>query len=63
MEPAVFTFHDLWSMFLALCAAICTISAAVVIVAKVIEHFKQPNIDQDRRIKELEESIVKITSG
>ena len=60
MGPAVFTFHDLWTMFLTLCAAICTSSAAVVIVVKVIEHFKQPNKDQDRRIEELEESIRQI---
>ena len=60
MEPAVFTLHDLWTMFLTICGAICTVAAAAVIVIKIIEHFKKPNKTQDERIDALESSVDKI---
>lgn len=60
MEPVVFTMKDLFSLMLAACGAIVTISAAMVAIAKIVEKIKKPNIDQDKRISDLEESIKKI---
>lgn len=57
---AMFTLQDIWSMFLAFCGAICTISAAVVIVMKIVEKIKKPNKDQNDRIEKLEKSMEKI---
>ena len=60
MEPVVFTMKDLFNLMLAVCGAIVTISAAMVAIARIIEKIKKPNIDQDKRIKDLEDSIKKI---
>ena len=57
---AMFTLQDMWSMFLAFCGAICTISAAVVIIVKLIERIKKPNKDQNERIDKLEKSVDKL---
>lgn len=59
-EPVMFTIHDLWTIFLALCGAICTVSAAAVIIIKVVEKVKQPNKEQNVRIENLENAVEKI---
>ena len=57
---AMFMLQDMWSMFLAFCGAICTISAAVVIVIKIVEKIRKPNKDQNDRIEKLEKSVEKM---
>lgn len=56
-DPIMFTPHDLWNIFLAICGAITATAAAFVVVLKVIDFFRKPNKEQDRRISSLEERV------
>lgn len=56
-DPIMFTPHDLWNIFLAICGAITATAAAFVVILKVIDFFRKPNREQDRRISSLEERV------
>lgn len=59
-QPMMFTLSDIWTLIIAFCGAIVTISAAVVVITKIVERMKLPNKEQNERIEALEESIKKI---
>ena len=56
-NPIMLSPHDLFNLFLAACGAIVAVAAAVTVIIKVVEHFKQPNKMQDQRIAGLEEDV------
>ena len=60
MQPVMFSLSDIWTLLLAFCGAIVTISAAVVVITKIIERMKLPNKEQNERIEALEKSIKEI---
>lgn len=60
MQPVMFSLSDIWTLLLAFCGAIVTISAAVVVITKIIERMKLPNKEQNERIDALEKSIKEI---
>ena len=51
---------DIYHIVLAVCGAIVTVSAAVAIVSKIISKVKEPNEEQNKRIKKLEEDVSNI---
>ena len=59
-NPIMLSPHDLFNLFLAACGAIVAVAAAVTVIIKVVEHFKQPNKMQDQRIAGLEEDVKEI---
>ena len=52
-----FTISEAWTVILAICGGIVTISAAVGVALKIIHHFKKPNLRQDERLDALEERV------
>jgi len=56
-DPILFTPHDLWNVFLAICGAITATAAAFVVILKVVDYFRKPNRDQNIRITKLEERV------
>lgn len=48
---------ELWSVVLAVCGAIITISGAIAIIVNFVQKVKEPNKRQDKRIEALELSI------
>ncbi|MBQ9567646.1 MAG: hypothetical protein IJR31_06180 [Lachnospiraceae bacterium] len=59
-NPIMLTPHDVWNIVMAVCGGIVAISAAVVVILKVIDHFKAPDKKQDERIKTLEKEVEEI---
>ncbi|MBR1523929.1 MAG: hypothetical protein IJ641_05695 [Lachnospiraceae bacterium] len=56
-DPIMLTPHDLANIFLAICGAIVAVAAAVGVIIKIIDHFKEPDKKQDERITKLEEDV------
>lgn len=56
-EPIGITPAELWSVVLAVCGAIITISGAIAIIVNFVQKAKEPNKRQDKRIEALELSI------
>lgn len=56
-EPIGITPAELWSVVLAVCGAIITISGAIAIIVNFVQKAKEPNKRQDERIEALELSI------
>lgn len=48
---------DLISIFLGICAAIVSISAATTVIIKIIQHAKAPDKKQDERLDALERKV------
>ena len=48
---------DIISMFLGICAAIVSISAATTVIIKFIQHAKAPDKKQDERLDALEKEV------
>ena len=59
-EAIVFTPQDIFNVIIAVCGAIITISGAVAVIVKFVEHSKEPNKKQDERISALEADVKKI---
>lgn len=56
-DPIMVSPHEIFSIFLAICGAIITISAAAAIIIKIIGHFKEPDKKQNDRITQLESDV------
>lgn len=56
-EPIGITPAELWSVVLAVCGAIITISGAIAVIVNFVQKAKEPNKRQDERIEALELSI------
>ena len=56
-EPIGLTPNDLIAMFLWLCGTIVAVSAAVTVIVKLVQKAKQPNLNQNQRLDELEKKI------
>lgn len=56
-EPIMLSPHDLFTMFLAICVAITTVSAAMAVLTKLIQKMRQPEKSQNERIDELERVV------
>ena len=56
------TLSQLWQVVLAICAGIITISGAITVIIKVVHKLKQPEVDQNKKITELEKEIAKINA-
>ena len=48
---------DIITMFLGICAAIVSISAATTVIVKLIQHAKAPDRKQNERLDELEKKV------
>ena len=59
-NPIMLTPSDLFSMVLAVCGAIITVSAAMAVISKIISKAKEPNIEQNKRIDSLENDVKEI---
>ena len=56
-EPIGITPAELWSVVLAVCGAIITISGAIAVIVNFVQKAKEPNKRQDERIEALELNI------
>ena len=56
-KPICITPVELWSVVLAVCGAIITISGAIAVIVNCVRKAKEPNKRQDERIEALELSI------
>lgn len=56
-QPIMLSPHDLFTMFLAICVAITTVSAAMAVLTKLIQKMKQPEKSQNERLDELEKIV------
>lgn len=56
-EPIGITPAELWSIVLAVCGAIITISGAIAVIVNFVQKAKEPNKRQDERIEALELNI------
>ena len=56
-NPIMITPADIISMFLGICAAIVSISAATTVIIKFIQHAKAPDKKQDERLDALEKEV------
>ena len=52
-----FTVAEVYSMVMALCGAIITVSAAIAVIFKAYQLLKKPEKTQDERIKVLEQKV------
>ena len=59
-QPIMLTPQDIFSIVIAVCGAIVTVSAAMTAIAKLINKAKEPNSKQDEKIAALEEEVKKI---
>lgn len=57
MTQFYFTPQDIVSMVMWICGAICTISAAAGVIAKIIEKAQKPNKSQNERLDEIERRL------
>lgn len=55
--PIMLTPRDIFSIVVAVCGAVVTVSAAVAVVVKAIQKIKEPEASQNERIKVLEEDV------
>lgn len=56
-EPIGITPAELWSIVLAVCGAIITVSGAITVIVNFIHKAKEPNKIQNERIDKLEEVV------
>ena len=56
-NPIMITPADIISIFLSICAAIVSISAATTVIIKLIQHAKAPDRKQNERLDELERKV------
>jgi phosphopantetheine adenylyltransferase len=59
-EPIGITPAELWSVVLAVCGAIITISGAIAVIVNFVHKAKEPNKKQDERISTLEKNAKEI---
>ena len=52
-----FTIGELWQMFLAMCGSIATVAGAGVIIYKIIQGIKKPDMERDRHMREQETKL------
>lgn len=52
-----FTIEDIMSIFFQGCAALVTVAAAFKIIMEAIKKFKEPEVTQDNKIKEIEAKL------
>ena len=60
-HPIMMSPNEIFTMVVAICGAIVTVSAAIGVIVKAISKTKEPEIKQNERITELEQSFVVIT--
>ena len=56
-EPIGITPSELWSVVLAVCGAIITVSGAIAVIVNFVHKAKEPNKIQNERIDKLEEDV------
>lgn len=56
-NPIMITPADIVSIFLGICAAIVSISAATTVIIKLVQHAKAPDKKQNERLDELERKV------
>ena len=56
-EPLGITPTELWSVVLAVCGAIITVSGAIAVIVNFVHKAKEPNKIQNERIDKLEEAV------
>jgi len=56
-EPIGITPAELWSIVLAVCGAIITVSGAIAVIVNFVHKAKEPNKIQNERIDKLEEAV------
>ena len=56
-EPIGITPSELWSVVLAVCGAIITVSGAITVIVNFVHKAKEPNKIQNERIDKLEEAV------
>ena len=56
-EPIGITPAGLWSIVLAVCGAIITVSGAIAVIVNFVHKAKEPNKIQNERIDKLEEAV------
>lgn len=56
-EPIGITPAELWSVVLAVCGAIITVSGAIAVIVNFVHKAKEPNKIQNERINKLEEDV------
>lgn len=61
-EPIGITPSELWSVVLAVCGAIITISGAIAVIVNFVHKAKEPNKIQNERIDKLEENVETINN-
>lgn len=61
-EPIGITPSELWSVVLAVCGAIITISGAIAVIVNFVHKAKEPNKIQNERIDKLEEAVETINN-
>lgn len=59
-EPIMLSPNDLFNMFMVLCGAIITVSSAITVILNLIKKSREPEHNQDERIKKLEIEVEKI---
>lgn len=59
-NPITVTPQDIFTITLAVCGGIVTVSAAMAVIARVISKMKEPEKNQNERITALEEAVAKI---
>lgn len=59
-KTITFTPGELFSIILAICVAITTISAAVGVIVKAIEKARAPEVEQNERLDKIEERLAKL---
>ena len=59
-NPIMVSPSDIFTITLAICGGIVTVSAAMAVISKVITRFKEPEQNQNARITALEEAVAKI---
>jgi septal ring factor EnvC (AmiA/AmiB activator) len=58
--PITITPYELWNIIIGICAALITISGAVMVIINVANKAKAPNKKQDERIDKLEADVKQI---
>lgn len=53
----VLTFQEFWTILMACCSALITISAAVAVIINAVKKLKEPENVQNREIKELQDKM------
>ena len=59
-QPIMLSPQDIFTIIVAVCGAIVTVSAAMSVISKAINKTKEPDKKQDERITALEEHVKKI---